>query len=297
LLLAAAAAAVAATPASAQIVLNTSLTSYTETFNSLGTTSPGPSSLPTGVTVRNGATATSLGTGVLTVNTTGVLSGQMNTAPQTWTTSTPGASNVASGLAGLTDQGTGTTNRALAVRQGGNSFPGTPTNGDPGVAITFQVGNTTGVRDLSLSISLQTLDIQARDTTFTVRYGVGPNPTTFTNLGTYSTGGFSPSVSTFTAALGANASDQPDDLWIQVAALSGSSSGSNRDLFAVDNFTLSYTPVAPVPEPAAVFAFAAAALGLARVVHGSRRQRVASSSCTAASTAVAATASGPASGW
>jgi trimeric autotransporter adhesin len=234
-----------------QIVLSGS--SYTENFNSLGTATPGPTTLPTGVSVRTGANATSVGTAI-SINTSGTpLSGSMNTAPSSWTVTNGAGLNVASAT-GLVGNETGTiqaaqTNRAIAIRQSG-SF------GDPGAAITFQIQNTVGFADLNLSLALQTVRNDPRETIYTVRYGLGDNPATFTQLGsTYTTSAFN--TTPFSATLPGEVNDQNQALFIQIVALSGSTGSGNRDMFAVDDFQLTY---APVPEPTSVLAVAAAVM-------------------------------------
>lgn len=245
-------------PATAQIAL--SGTSYSQNFDFLGTGPTFASALPDGLTVRLGATATTLGTAVTTVDNSGPpTAGAINTMTVTWADVTGGARNVASGT-GLSNTASDTTqnstaNRALGIRQTG-SF------GDPGAAVTFQFADTAGVKDFRLSASLQNLNVQGRDTTWTVRYAVGSAPTSFTTLGTYTTGGaFDVNTTAINnVALGADADNQGQNLWIQFAALSTSAGSGSRDVFAVDDVVLTFTPV---PEPTPALATAAVGLGLA----------------------------------
>lgn len=111
-----------------QVTLTTS--PYTQDFNSIS------SGLPTGWTVRTGATGIALGT-----------TGTFVTTNTAWNSTTGNFRNVASasGLtstATTTDQGN-STNRALAVRQTG-------TLGDPGAAFVLQLANTTGFTNFSI---------------------------------------------------------------------------------------------------------------------------------------------------
>ena len=113
-------------------------TSYLETFDNVG------AGLPTGWTVRSGASATSLGTAAT-----------LTTAPTAWSNTSGAFKNLAS-ADGLTATSTGTdqngsTDRSLGVRQTG-AF------GEPGAAFVLQSANTSGMSGFSLSFKLQSLD-------------------------------------------------------------------------------------------------------------------------------------------
>jgi hypothetical protein len=249
-----------AAPAAPGQVTLTSTGSYFQDFNSIG------SGLPTGWTVRINATNTALGMNVSTTN--------YNQFATSWGTSTGQFANYASALnPGANGTQTSTTqaaytDRALGVRQDTQDF------GDPGAAFTLQLANTAGFQDFNLSFSAQLLSVQPRDTVYTVRYGLGTNPSSFTNLATINTGTLNGGVfgeDSFTLGpsdlAGINNVNTP--VWIQIVALSASTgSGSSRDTFAIDNFQLTYSPV---PEPGAMLAVAAGGLGLFSL--GRRRRR------------------------
>lgn len=147
----------------AQVTLGTS--PYTENFDGIGT------ALPTGWTVRTGATASALGT-----------SQSLTIATTAWNSTTGNFHNSASADSPATaTDNTATqaanTDRALSVRQTG-SF------GDAGAAFVLQLANTTGLVDFDLSFSIQQLHqtIAGRTTTWTVDYGFGATPTSFTSV-------------------------------------------------------------------------------------------------------------------
>jgi hypothetical protein len=252
----------AAAPAASGQVTLTGSGSYAEHFDGLS------GGLPIGWTVRLFATNTVLGQDVTGSN--------YAATATSWTNSTGQFANYASALnPGVTGSEISTTqatmaNRALGVRQSSSL-------GDPGAAFTLQLANTSGFQDFNLSFSAQLLSVQGRDTNFTVRYGVGANPSSFTTLGTINTGtlngnAFGEDPFTLGPSALAGLNDVNDTVWIQVTALTASSgSGSNRDTFAIDDFQLTYTPV---PEPAAVLAAAAGGLGSAALAR--RRLRTGS---------------------
>jgi len=249
----------AAAPAAFGQISLSSSGSYTQGFNSIG------AGLPTGWTVRNFADATSLGTDV-----SGSNYSQFNTS---WDTTTGQFANYASALnPGLTGSESSSTqgiqnDRALGIRQ-------TQGFGDPGAAFTLQLANTAGYQDFNLSFSGQLLSAQPKNTVYTVRYGIGAAPSSFTTLGTIDTGTLNGGVfgeDPFTVNAGSlsGINNVNDTVWIQVVALTAATTTSgNRDTFAIDNVQLTYSPV---PEPGAVLAVAAAGLGLFGVA---RRRRV-----------------------
>jgi hypothetical protein len=225
---------------------------YLESFDGIG------GGLPTGWTARIVASGTSLG-----------LDAGMGFQPSatSWGTQNGQFANYASALNPGADgtQMSGTqaayTDRAFGVRQSGQF-------GDPGAAFTLQLANTAGFQDFNLSFSTQLLNVQTRNTTYTVRYGVGAAPASFTTLGTIDTGtlnGGAFGEDPFSVGPGslAGINNVNDTVWIQVVALTSSAGGGSRDVFAIDNFQLTYTPV---PEPATVLAVGAAGLGLAGLV-------------------------------
>jgi hypothetical protein len=250
----------AQSPARGQVTLSGSGV-YIESFDGIG------SGVPPGWSVQINATATRLGTDVSTSN--------FASTPVSWGSTTGQFGNYASALnPNVTGTETATTqsgytNRALGVRQT-SGFSGF---GDPSAAFTLHLANTTGYKDFNLSFSAQLLSSQPRSTTFTVRYGTGASPSSFTTVGTISTdslgnGTFGSTLFGPTSLGGIN--DSPNAVWIQVAALNGSTGSGNDDTFAIDDVQLTYSPV---PEPATVGLVAAAGLGAAALVRRPRRAK------------------------
>jgi hypothetical protein len=212
--------------AAAQVTLTG--TNYTQTFNSIS------SGLPPGWSVRTNATATSLGQPA-----------SFPTAGKTW-----GDNIGAYGSCAATVSNTGTnfngmesatiqgncTNRVLAIRQ-------TSVFGDPGAAFVFQIANTTGFSNFTFSVDLSLLKPNGFSTTWNIEYAIGDSPSSFTLLGTYSDPGtFSTTNRTFT--LGTDADNQPNNVWIRIAALSNATGSGTRDTFGMDNFVLNYSKAA-----------------------------------------------------
>lgn len=198
---------------------------YTETFDSIG------SGLPTGWTGRTGASATALGT-----------SAAFTTGATSWADSGGSFKNVAANDSGLLSSAStaaqaAATDRAFGIRQSG-------TVGDPGAAFTLQIGNTTGLGDFALSVNLEMLSVQTRSTTWTIQYGVGSSPTTFTTLGTYSDpGAFGSTPFTLSGAPLLGIANQSENVWIRLVALTSSTGSGSRDTFAIDDFSLTYAPL------------------------------------------------------
>jgi len=177
----------------------------------------------------------------------------MNTALGTWASNTGEFRNVASTSGLAFDSSSANQNssadRALGVRQGG-SF------GDPGAAFTFNF-NSTGYNLSAINLSALMLSVQGRSTVWTIDYGIGASPASFTALTTYSDPGvFGSTPLSITGAALTSLSNQ-SNVWIRVTALSASTGSNSRDTFAIDNFSLSYSAV---PEPSTY----AAILGGAR---------------------------------
>jgi len=247
-----------ASPAHAQITL--SGTAYVQAFDTIG------SGLPAGVTVSSDATATFLGTpGAAFAS---------GTTP--WADTTNNFKNVASALTNTGGNGSGgsfngtesfvqqnaSTNRALGLRPAG-AF------GDPGAAMTFQFTNTLNFANFNLSLNEQTLDPQARTTVYTVRFGLGSSPSSFTTLGTYTTtAAWSQNTDNF--VLPSSVNNQSQNLWIQVVNLSASTGTGQWDTFGIDNFVLTFTGV---PEPGTVALFGVAGVGAGVLVWRRRRQQ------------------------
>ncbi len=221
-------------------------TSYSQDFDSIG------SGLPTGWTGRTSASATSIGT-VAT----------FAAAKTNWPDTTGQFANYSSNnIASSSSSGTqdANTNRAFGVRQiGSGSF-------DPGAAFTLQIANTSNLTNFTMDFDLMTLSNQTRTTTYTIRYGLGSSPTSFTTLGTYTSGTFTDTHFSFNSIDLAGIENQNQNVWIQVVALTASTGSGSRDTVAIDDFSLTYSPV---PEPAS---FAAGALALLAIFWQQRRR-------------------------
>ena len=197
---------------------------YAERFDNLA------SGLPAGFTVYTGASSGTLGT-----------AGTFEPAKAAWAATGAGFKNFASATnqvatTASTDQDT-TANRALGVRQ-------TAAAGyDPGAAFVFQVANTAGRTDFSLTFKLQSLDVTSpRTTSWQVDYALGASPTAFMPLGAGKiTGGTSFTSNTVAVSFGTALNNAPGPVWIRVIALTGSGGSWARATTAIDDFTLSWT--------------------------------------------------------
>ncbi|GGF06630.1 hypothetical protein GCM10011383_17120 [Hymenobacter cavernae] len=210
-----------ASSAWAQVTLATS--PYVETFDGIG------SGLPTGFTVRTGATTTMLGT-----------TATLTTAKTAWNNTSGAFKNLASAT-GLTAASTtaeqdASTNRALGVRQTGSL-------GDPGAAFVFQLANTNGRTDFKLNFLLQSLDPSSpRVTSWQVDYGTGSNPTTFTTVSTGNTTGNSAFANKpISVDFGSQLDNATGPVWIRIVTLTASTGSSNRPTSAIDDFTLAWS--------------------------------------------------------
>lgn len=213
------AAALSLSLAQAQVVLTGN---YTQDFNLIG------SGLPTGWSVRTGANATLLGTDVTSTN--------FNSNHTSWNTTTGQFANYAS-YGGLDNSSE--SNRALGIRQ-------TASFGDPGASFNFYFNTATNnLQVTQIQIDLMILSNQTRSTTWTIQYGIGATPSSFTDLGTYSDpGSVSRTTFTFTTGNFGTNLDNQSDVWFRVVALSSSTGSGNRDTFAIDNFSIT-----AIPEP------------------------------------------------
>ncbi|MGI4833072.1 MAG: choice-of-anchor J domain-containing protein [Janthinobacterium lividum] len=200
---------------------------YTEAFDGLAT------GLPVGFGIYTGATASSLGTAA-----------PLTTAATAWTNTTGAFKNFASADIGSTATSaaqTAATDRALGVRQTG-------TLGDPGASFVFQVANTSGRTDFALTFKLQSLDAASpRVATWTVDYGLGPAPTSFTPLATGTTGNAF-SNTTIPVSFGTALDDNSGPVTIRISTLAATTGSGNRPSSAIDDFQLSWkTPTATTP--------------------------------------------------
>ena len=232
--------------AQAQATLGTS--PYTENFNALG------SGLPAGFSVYTNASASILGTAPTAAQL--ILTPGTTTA---WAATGGGFKNFASAT-GLNSSATTATqtaapNRALGVRQTGSFGDGISTATPPtgaGPAFVFQVANTTGKSDFSLSFKLQSLDSTVtRVATWQVDYAAGATPNSFTTAGTTTatTGNGAYSNSTVTVNFGTALDNQSGPVYIRIIAPSSTTGSGNRPSSAIDDFSLSWNvPTATTPN-------------------------------------------------
>lgn len=220
------------TSTSAQVTL--SGPPYVQTFDNIGT-----DSLPTGFTVRTGATAAALGTAA-----------PLTKAATPWSNSTGRYSNYAAGGIGsgsTTAQQAAATNRLIGVRESG-------TFGDPGAAFVFQVANTSSMTGFTLDFELQSLDITApRTCAWQVDYGFGANPSTFTTVTTaptpLSTGGAKFFTTLVHADFGTALDNQSDVVTIRIVQTAASGGSGTRPVTGIDNFFLNWTNSGGGPSP------------------------------------------------
>ncbi|KGO84599.1 hypothetical protein Q765_20730 [Flavobacterium rivuli WB 3.3-2 = DSM 21788] len=192
-------------------------TSYTQDFNSIG------SGLPEGWTVRTSAGTSALGTEATFV-----------TTARPWSSTTGGFANYASSESTVGEGSS--TNRALGTRQTGSI-------GDPGAAFVLQLANTTGKASFSLALKHQVLSDQPRTTTWRVQYCTNAAGTSWSDLGTYATSdGFGSVSATYTLPAAFN--NVSTNVYIRVVTLVGSTGSGNRDTYGIDDFVLSWSPLA-----------------------------------------------------
>ena len=195
-------------------------TSYVQTFNGIG------SGLPSGITVKTGATTSLLGTDAA-----------FSTAHVAWSNVTGAFKNFASGNNNDGVIQSAATDRAIGVRQTG-AF------GDPGAAFVFQIANTSGKINFTLDFNLQSLDAgSARTTTWRVDYGLDINPSSFTvpvTTGTLTTGGNTFSNNPIHVDFGNALDNQSGVITIRIVAVTPSSGSGNRPSTGIDDFTLTW---------------------------------------------------------
>lgn len=218
--------------ANAQLMLTG--TSYVQNFNGIA------NGLPTGWSVRTGASATALGTDV---SANAILTPASNT---TWNNQTGGFKNFASGTP-FTYYADGTsalqgaeTNRALGVRQIGMT--------DLGVAFVLEIANTSGLSNFELDLKIQSLDSTSpRLATWLVDYATGSNPSVFipaTVTGMLTTGGLTYSSNNISVDFGTALDNHSGPVYIRIATLTATSTSvgsGNRPSTAIDDLTLSWT--------------------------------------------------------
>ena len=206
---------------------------YIQNFDGIAT------GLPQGISVKIGASATTLGTGDMPFYpATGLGS------PTAWNQTSAGLKNFASftGMTATSDaavQGAHP-NRALGIRQ--TSAAGY----DPGAAYMLLLDNTTAKTNFQLSFLLQSLDATpgGRTAAWRVEYGLGDNPTTFTpvttnpatlttNLGTFAS-------TPVTVSFGTAINNLNQKVWIRIVTLSATTGSGNRPSSAIDDVQLSW---------------------------------------------------------
>jgi hypothetical protein len=203
-----------------------SSTNYTQDFNGIGT------GLPAGWTVRTAATASSVGT-----------SNNFNTTSAAWKAATAGAffsfasvtNNDGTMFISTEAQGVqdAATNRVPGIRMA-NAV-------NPGVAFVLRVQDTLGCTNFSLDADILTLNTNSRTYSWTIDCAVGAAPSSFTALGVFTeTNVFGSSHVAY--SLPSFANNQPNNLWIRVALLTGGGSGSH-DTFGIDNVILNWSSV------------------------------------------------------
>jgi predicted extracellular nuclease len=215
-------------PLAAQVALGSG--TYTQTFDGIGS-----GGLPTGWTVYTGATATALGNPA-----------SLATAASSWASTTGQWQNSASatgmtGAESVTVQNA-STNRVLAIRQSG-AF------GDPGASATFNF-STVGVQVTSVSFTAQMLNVQARSTTWSLQYGLGATPASWTTIATYTDPGVFGSTTVTGTGFG-TALDNQANVRLRIVALSASTGANSRDMMGIENFTI-VTTSGGGPVPASI---------------------------------------------
>ncbi|MEI8280313.1 MAG: T9SS type A sorting domain-containing protein [Bacteroidota bacterium] len=233
-------------------------TSYTQDFNSLTSLETFPSSsnpqyLPDGWECDTAASASSTGGahriwkyptvwpyfGGQFGNYASGTASTLNGVNSIWDTTLTGGQNSAA-------------DRALGVRQVSNTSTKLGQS-DPGAAFTFKIANTTGRTGFNLTFHLQSLDTtSSKICHWTVDYGIGTTPTTFTQVPSANiTGGLTTGVhhfsdSTITVNFGNALDNQSSNVWIRIVCLVASDSGAcystfcNRATTAIDNYNLTW---------------------------------------------------------
>jgi len=201
-------------------LINLSVSPYVQNFNAIA------SGLPSGTTVKTGATALTLGTDA-------IFSG----AHVAWSNTSGAFKNFASGN---NDQGvtqSSATDRALGIRQTGGF-------GDPGAAFVFQIANTSGKINFTLGFNLQSLNASSpRITMWRVDYGFGINPSSYVvpnTTGTLTTGGNTFANNPVHVNFGNALDNQSDIITIRIVALTPSSGSDIRASTGIDDFALTW---------------------------------------------------------
>lgn len=199
-------------------------TNYLQTFDNLD------SGLPGGWMVCTNAHATNLGTAATFVTNHTSWGSQTGQFQNSASTSNAGTNLLGSESSTLQS---GYANRAPAIRQA-TSF------GDPGAAFVLNLTNTARRAGFQLDLDFLMLSVQPHSTVWTVDYATGNNPTNFIPVANYNDPGvFGPTHAT--VSFGSALDGRNSNVWIRIAALTGSVGSSYRDTFGIDNFSLSWT--------------------------------------------------------
>ena len=215
------------------LALDTNLDYYSQNFDAIGT------SYPNEWLVYSNATSAALGT-LVTVNTTA----------KTWATTSFSFANYASTMNGGTNflgtedtaTQTAATNRCLGVRTTGSN--------DPGDAFALKIGDTLGLVNFKLDLDFLLLSVQTRTNIWTVDYGFGATPTSFTvadaTQNYIALSSNSVPVGTFgathrTISFGSALDNNAGPVWIRIVNLAPSGGSGNRPTVGIDNVLLSYT--------------------------------------------------------
>ena len=131
-------------------------------------------------------------------------------------------------------------NRALGVRQT------SATGYDPGAAYILLLENTTGKSNFQLSFLLQSLDATpgGRTTAWSVDYGIGDTPTSFTTV-TTSPSTLTTNLGTFgstpvTINFGNSLNNLSQKVWIRIVTLAATTGSGNRPSTAIDDLQISW---------------------------------------------------------
>ncbi|MGZ4966792.1 MAG: PEP-CTERM sorting domain-containing protein [Chthoniobacterales bacterium] len=225
------------TLSSLTFVVTATAVTYTENFDNIQSGWP---NYPPGWGGSTGATASSVG-----------LFQPFNQATVAWSSTTGQFANYASATGNTGSEPTATqaadTNRSLGIRP-------TAAFGDVGAAFNFNF-STSGVTVSAISIDLMMLSVQTRSTTYTIQYGIGNSPSSFTTLGTYPDPGvFGTTTFSFTTTDFGTNLDNQSSVWFRIVSLAASTGSGSRDTVGIDNFSLTssgaISTLLLVPEPA-----------------------------------------------
>lgn len=234
--------------ANAQLTLTG--TSYSQNFNTIST------GLPTGWSVYTGASTSSVGT-IASFNSSALYGKIADTSVGTGCgaalVNNDGFKNYPSANLATTKTATcaqqeATTDRAMGVRQKSGTAPAY----DPGAAFVLKLANTTGIKSLVATFKLQSLDTTTpRTASWTVDYGIGTAPTSFTDAaptGTLTTGNFVFSNNSINVNFGAALDNKSSNVWIRIVTLNASTGTGTRPSTAIDDFNLTYTNTVGVTD-------------------------------------------------